>query len=94
MLPESDRSGNAVLYSDNWEPIDVSSSNFKPGKSFSLLVGQAGKLRVRGAGMDRIKAGDIKAIPVQQGYNPIICTEILYHDTENTAADIWALYAR
>lgn len=76
----------AVLQSGNIQEIDVSSVDYDPGKTFSLLVGTGGTLKI----VDTVNVAE-KAIPVQTGYNPIIITKVI-SDGGNTASDLWALF--
>ena len=78
---------DAVLQPGNIQAIDVSSVDYDPGKSFSLLVGTGGTLKV----VDTVHVAEI-AIPVQTGYNPIRITKVI-NDVGNTAATIADLYA-
>jgi len=77
---------DAVLQPGNIQAIDVSSVDYDPGKSFSLLVGTGGTLKV----VDTVHVAEI-AIPVQTGYNPIRITKVI-KDVGNTASDLWALF--
>jgi len=77
---------DAVLQPGNIQAIDVSSVDYDPGKSFSLLVGTGGTLKV----VDTVHVAEI-AIPVQTGYNPIRITKVI-NDGGNTASDLWALF--
>jgi len=80
---------DAVLQPGDIQAIDVSGSDYDPGKSFSLLVGTGGTLKV----VDAVNVDEI-AIPVQTGYNPIRITKVI-NDEGNTAAtiaDLWALF--
>jgi len=74
------------LQSGHIEPIDVSSADFNPGKPFSILCGTSGVLKI----VDTVKP-DKKAIPIQEGYNPIILSKVIF-DGGNTADDLWALF--
>jgi len=77
---------DAVLQPGNIQAIDVSAADYDPGKSFSLLVGTGGTLKV----VDTVHVAEI-AIPVQTGYNPIRITKVI-KDVGNTASDLWALF--
>ena len=78
---------DAVLQPGNIQAINVSAADYDPGKSFSLLVGTGGTLKV----VDTVHVAEI-AIPVQTGYNPIRITKVI-KDVGNTAATIADLYA-
>ena len=83
-----DTSGLTIHYSGKWEPVDVSSVDYKPGVSFRLLIGTAGDLAVKGTGMRR---KDVIPIPLPVGFAPLLCDEVLT-DPSNTAAGIIALF--
>jgi len=78
---------NAVLQSGNIQAIDVSTSDYDPGKSFSLLAGTEGALTI----VDSVNV-DEKVIPVQVGYNPVKLTKIICDTGTNVADDLWALF--
>ncbi len=62
--------------------------NFTKGICRGLLVGTAGDARlILGEGTD---TGATNLVPLQQGYNPIICSRVFA--TGLTAANIWAIY--
>jgi len=60
------------LQSGNIKAIDVSAEDYNPGKPFSLLVGTGGTLKV----VDATNPDEI-AIPVQEGYNPIVLSKVI-----------------
>jgi hypothetical protein len=65
-------------------PVTKADAALPGGTCRSLLVGTAGTANiVDGAGVTRTN------VPLQQGYNPIVCQQVR---TGGTAADIWALY--
>ncbi len=74
------------LQSGDIQAIDVSSADYDPGKPFSILAGSGGTLKV----VDVINRDEI-AIPIQEGYNPIILSKVIF-DGGNTATDLWALF--
>jgi hypothetical protein len=78
---------NAVLQSGNIKAIDVSSVDYDPGKSFSLLAGTEGALTI----VDSVNV-DEKVIPIQVGYNPIKLTKVVSDTGTNVADDLWALF--
>ena len=83
-----DTTGLPIHYSGEWEPIDVSVENYRPGRSFRLLVGTPGNLLAKGL---KMKRKNVFAIPVQEGYNPILCDEIIT-GAANTADNLVALF--
>ena len=65
-------------------PVAKGSAPLPGGPCRSLLVGTAGTANiVDGQGEERT------GVPLQQGYNPIICQQVR---TGGTADNIWALY--
>lgn len=65
-------------------PVTKAVADLPDGACRSLLVGTAGTANiVDGGGVTRSN------VPLQAGYNPIVCQRVL---TGGTAADIWALY--
>jgi len=74
------------LQSGDIQAIDVSSVDYDPGRSFSLLVGSGGNLKV----VDAVNS-DQKLIPVQDGYNPVVLSKVI-KDGSNTASNLWALF--
>ena len=78
---------DAILQSGNIQAIDVSTSDYDPGKSFSLLAGTEGALTI----VDSFSS-DEKVIPVQAGYNPIKLTKVVSDTGANVADDLWALF--
>lgn len=65
-------------------PVTKADAALPEGTCRSLLVGTAGTANiVDGSGVTRTN------VPLQQGYNPIVCQQVR---TGGTAADIWALY--
>lgn len=74
------------LQSGNIKAIDISSVDYEPEKPFSLLVGTGGTLKI----VDITESVE-KAIPVQDGYNPIVLSKVI-KDEGNTASDLWALF--
>lgn len=83
-----DYTGREIHYSDDWDPVDVSVEDFKPGKVFRLHVGTPGKLCVVGNGM---KAQNCVPIFLTEGYHSLLCKAILNH-VDNSAAEVTALY--
>ena len=65
-------------------PVTKAVTDLPDGTCRALLVGTAGTANiVDGSGVARTN------VPLQQGYNPIVCQRV---STGGTAADIWALY--
>lgn len=65
-------------------PVTKADAALPGGPCRSLLVGTAGTANIKdGSGVERAN------VPLQAGYNPIVCQEVR---TGGTAADIWALY--
>lgn len=65
-------------------PVTKADTALPGGTCRGLLVGTAGTANiVDGSGATRA------SVPLQQGYNPIICQQVR---TGGTATDIWALY--
>lgn len=65
-------------------PVTKTDAALPGGTCRALLVGTAGTANIVDA------SGTTRAnVPLQQGYNPIVCQQVR---TGGTAADIWALY--
>ena len=65
-------------------PVTKADTALPDGTCRCLLVGTAGTANiVDGSGATRAN------VPLQQGYNPIVCQQVR---TGGTASDIWALY--
>lgn len=74
----SDRPADAVI------PVTKADAALPDGTCRALLVGIAGTANIVDAtGTTRTN------VPLQQGYNPIVCQQVR---TGGTASDIWALY--
>lgn len=69
---------------DAFIPVTKADADLPDGTCRGLLVGTAGTANLQD------KGGNTRAnVPLQQGYNPLICKQVR---TGGTAADIWALY--
>jgi len=65
-------------------PVTKADAALPNGPCRCLLVGEAGTANIRDA------SGTVREdVPLQQGYNPIVCLEVR---TGGSASDIWALY--
>lgn len=65
-------------------PVTKADSALPDGPCRALLVGTAGTANIVDA------SGETRTnVPLQQGYNPIVCQQVR---TGGTASDIWALY--
>jgi hypothetical protein len=65
-------------------PVTKADADLPDGNCRALLVGTAGTANIKDAtGTTRT------GVPLQQGYNPIVCQQVR---TGGTATDIWALY--
>jgi hypothetical protein len=69
---------------DAYAPVTKADADLPGGVCRSLLVGTAGTANLQQAdGTTRTN------VPLQQGYNPLICKQVR---AGGTASDIWALY--
>jgi hypothetical protein len=74
----------SIAPADDFVPVTKADADLAGGTCRGLLVGTAGTANLQTA------AGVTRAnVPLQQGYNPIVCKQVR---TGGTAADIWALY--
>lgn len=69
---------------DDFVPVTKADTDLPDGTCRGLLVGTAGTANLH------TKDGTLRSnVPLQQGYNPLICKQVRLG---GTAADIWALY--
>lgn len=68
----------------NIAPVTKGAAELTNGVCRSLLVGTAGS-----ANITTPDGTDLDAVPLQQGYNPIMVSKVR---AGGTATDIWALY--
>lgn len=87
----ADNQGRNVLNAVKWELIDVSTTEYNPGKSFFLLVGGAGNLQVVGTEMAHLPPASIPLIPLIAGYHPLRCSKVLVNAL-NSATNVYALF--
>lgn len=82
MDPTSPLTRSAPAWS--YPPVTKADADLPGGTCRGLLVGTAGTANLMDAD------GNIRTnVPLQQGYNPLICKQVR---TGGTATDIWALY--
>lgn len=67
-----------------FSPVTKADSDLPGGICRALLVGTAGT-----ANLQDIHGNTRANVPLQQGYNPLVCKQVR---TGGTATDIWALY--
>jgi hypothetical protein len=65
-------------------PVTKADSDLADGKCRGLLVGTAGTANLQDG-----DANNSANVPLQQGYNPLVCKQVR---TGGTADNIWALY--
>jgi len=74
----------AVTGARKFVPVTKAPADLPGGVCRSLLVGTAGTANLKD------EDGTVRNnVPLQQGYNPLRCSQVL---TGGTADDIWALY--
>lgn len=69
---------------DDYVLVSKADEDLPDGPCRGLLVGSAGS-----ANLQTADGGTRTNVPLQQGYNPLICKQVR---TGGTASDIWALY--
>lgn len=74
----------SMAAADGYVAVTKANANLPGGTCRALLVGTAGT-----ANLTQADGTERDGVPLQPGYNPIVCKQIRLG---GTAADIWALY--
>ena len=88
-----DTRGKPIHYSDDWEPVDISSTDYIPtGKSFTLYVSPdiaPISLVLKGVAM---KKEDAVAIQLTEGYHNFVCDAVLRTGSEDPGSAVHAMF--
>jgi len=85
--------GHLVFETTEWELIDLSVTDYFPGRPFKIACNTPGYARVVGSGMKQKGAANTQPIPIFEGFNAYVCS-MIYRDAalESPAADMVALF--